>query len=97
MRIIVTLLKVIVGLAIAIPVTVLVLAMTVGVLGTLLGLAIVALKLALIGLGAYTVYRAAKFVFGSSRKPAQRVVTSLPAPDPYYDAAMRELDSELRR
>jgi hypothetical protein len=46
MRILWTLLKVIVGLAIAIPVSFFVLALAAGVLGVLLGLVMVALKLA---------------------------------------------------
>jgi hypothetical protein len=50
MRILWKLLKVIIGLAIAIPLLVIALVVTLGILGTLFGLAIVALKLALLGL-----------------------------------------------
>jgi len=93
MRILWTLLKVIVTLAVAIPLGLLTLALTVGVVGTLLGLAIVALKLACIAAAAYGLYRVARHVFAPAPKPAR--VRELPPVDPYYTAAMRELDSEL--
>jgi hypothetical protein len=93
MRILWTLLKVIVTLAVAIPVGLLALALTVGVVGTLLGLAIVALKLACIAAGGYGLYRVARHVFAPAPKPPR--VRELPPVDPYYTAAMRELDSEL--
>ena len=47
MRIIWTLLKVIIGLAIAIPLAIFVFAATIGILGAMVGLAIVALKFAI--------------------------------------------------
>src|ERR1041384_599614 len=97
MRILWKLLKVIVGLAIAIPLIVVVLVGTLGVLGTLFGLAIVALKLVCIGLAGYGLFRLARYVFGSVPKATPPVVRELPARDLYYEAAMRELDSELRR
>ena len=95
MRILWTLLKVIVGLAIAIPVGFLVLALAAGVLGALVGLAMLAVKLALIGLAGYAVYRVAKHIFAPAPKSSAPVHRELPASDPYYDAAMRELNSEL--
>jgi hypothetical protein len=93
MRILWTLLKVIVTLAVAIPVGLLALALTVGVVGTLLGLAIVALKLACIAAVGYGLYRVARHAFAPAPKPLR--VRELPPVDPYYTAAMRELDSEL--
>ena len=93
MRILWTLLKVIVTLAVAIPLGLLTLALTVGVVGTLLGLAIVALKLACIAVAGYGLYRVARHVFAPAPKPTR--VRELPPVDPYYTAAMRELDSEL--
>jgi hypothetical protein len=51
MRILWTLLKVVVGLAIAIPVGFFVMVLAAGVLGAILGLAIVALKIGCIGFG----------------------------------------------
>ena len=95
MRILWTLLKVIVGLAIAIPVGFLVLALAAGVLGALLGLAMVAIKISLIGLAGYAVYRLARHVLAPAPKKRAPAPRELPASDPYYDAAMRELNSEL--
>lgn len=97
MRILWKLLKVIIGLAIAIPLLIVVLVTTLGVLGTLLGLAIVALKLACLGLAGYGLYRLGRYVFAPAPKAMPASVRELPAPDPYYEAAMRELNSELRR
>lgn len=97
MRILWKLLKVIIGLAIAIPLLIVVLVTTLGVLGTLLGLAIVALKLACLGLVGYGLYRAVRYVFAPTPKAVPAGVRELPGPDPYYEAAMRELNSELRR
>jgi|SRR5581483_5613403 len=96
MRILWTLFKIIVGLAIAIPVGILALAITVGVVGTLVGLAIAALKLACIGFVAYGLYRVARRILVGPSKPVAPIVHELAAPrDPYYDAAVRELDAEL--
>ena len=97
MRILWTLFKIMVGLAIAIPVGLIALAVTVGVLGTLVGLAVLALKLACVAFVAYGVFRLARHLFWPSATPkAAPLVRELPqAQDPYYQAAMRELDSEL--
>jgi hypothetical protein len=97
MRILWTLLKVIIGLAVAIPLFIVVSVTILGVLGTLLGLAIVALKLAFLGLAGYTLFRLARALIAPAPKAAPISVAELPARDPYYEAAMRELDSELRR
>ena len=95
MRILWTLLKIVVGLAIAIPVGVLVLALTVGVLGTLMGLAVLAAKLAVLAYIGYGAYRVGRALFAPSRKASAAPIKELPPVDPYYQAAMRELDSEL--
>ena len=97
MRILWKLLKVIIGLAIAIPLLIVVLVTTVGILGTLLGLAILALKLAFLGLAGYGLVRLLQYVLAPTPKAKPASVRELPAPDLYYEAAMRELDSELRR
>ena len=97
MRVFWTLFKVILGLAIAIPVGMFVLALTAGVVTTLIGIAILALRLAVIGMVGYGAYRLARFIFSPSKKistPHVREIAT-PAPDPYYQAAMRELDAEL--
>lgn len=96
MRILWTLFKVIVALAIAIPVGILAIALTVGVVGALVGLAIMALKLACVGLIGYGIYRVARaFLAPASKKAPPSRAPELPAPDPYYQAALRELDAEL--
>jgi hypothetical protein len=95
MRIFWTLFKVILGLAIAIPVGILALALVAGVVGTLVGLAIMTLKLACIALVGYGLFRFAGLFFGPRKVPAARPVREIPSADPYYDAAMRDLDAEL--
>jgi hypothetical protein len=97
MRILGTLLKIIIGLAIAIPVGLLALALTAGFVGTLIGLAVFALRLAVIAFVGYGLYRVARFVFAPSAKTVVPPVLGLPRSDPYYDAAMRELDAEFER
>jgi hypothetical protein len=96
MRILWTLLKVIVALAIAIPVGILALALTVGIVGTLVGLAVMTLKLLCLGLVGYGVYRLARVMFGSPTRIPPAPVRPIAAPDPYYESAMRELNAELR-
>lgn len=96
MRVLWTLLKVIVGLAIAIPVGLLVLAVTMGAVGTLIGLAVMALRLACLAFVGYGLYRVARFMFAPKPHATVPPIRELPAADPYYEAAMRELDSELR-
>jgi hypothetical protein len=92
MKVLWTLLKVAVALVVLIPVSLLML----GVFGTVLGLAVLLLRVALIGLLAYGAF---KLVARLMRGPAPRVepkATPRLAPvDPYYQAAMRELDQEL--
>ena len=94
MRILWTLFKVIIGLAVAIPLTFVALGVTVGIVGLLLGLAILAFKLACIGFVGYGLYRLMRH-FIAPAAPSRRTLSALPAPDPYYVAAMRELDREM--
>jgi hypothetical protein len=97
MRVLWTLLKVTIGLAIAIPVAFMALALTAGLVGTLVVLAVIALKLAIVGAIGYGLFRLARAVLAPSRNvpPAPIRELSAPARDPYYEAAMRELDAEL--
>lgn len=95
MRVLWTLFKIIVGLAIAIPLGILALALTAGVVGTIVGLAITALKLACLAFVGYGIYRFARLVLAPARKVTAPSVRELPSADPYYESAMRELDSEL--
>jgi hypothetical protein len=95
MKVLWTLLKVAAALVLVIPVSLLIL----GVVGTVLGLTIMLLRVALIGL---LVYGAFKLVTRLLRGPTARVEPtetqrlSTPA-DPYYQAAMRELDRDIAR
>ncbi|HEY4216711.1 MAG TPA: hypothetical protein VGM67_06205 [Gemmatimonadaceae bacterium] len=99
MRMIWKLVKIALVLAIAIPLGLIVLATTLGVLGALVGLAFLVLKLAMVGLIAFAGFRLVRRLFGSARAPAPSapVVRELTAVDPYYTAAMRELDAEMGR
>lgn len=95
MRILWTFVKIIVGLAIAIPLGIAALALSVGIFAGLLGLAILAIKLAVVGFIGYGLFRVARSLFGGSSTPKAQPIRQLPMSDPYYDAAMRELDVEM--
>ena len=96
MRIIWTLLKVIIGLAIAIPLAIFVFAATIGILGAMVGLAIVALKFAIFALIAIGAFTLVSRLFRGSSASDRPTAKPLSAPaDPHYDAAMRELDLHL--
>ena len=92
MKVLWKLMKVAVALVLVIPVSLLML----GVFGTVLGLAIMLLRIALIGL---LVFGAFKLVARLMRDPAPPVepkeTPRLGSQDPYYQAAMRELDFDL--
>lgn len=95
MRTLWTLVKVVVALAIAIPLGIVALAISLGILGRLLGFAVLVLKLACVGFIGYGLFRVARAFFGTPSAPKAPVRRELHAPDPYYDAAMRELDTEM--
>jgi hypothetical protein len=95
MRIIWTLVKVIIGLAIAIPLAMIVFATTLGVLGAMIGLAFFALKFAVLALVVVGAFKLVSRLFGSTPAPAAPAARALPPVDPHYDAAMRELEMEL--
>src|SRR5262245_11457743 len=95
MRILWTLIKIVVALAVAIPLGILAVTLALGLVGTVLGFVALAVRLAILGLIGYGAYRLARAMFGKSRKPTATLIRELPAVDPYYQAAMRELDSEL--
>ena len=95
MRTIWTLVKVIIGLAIAIPLAIFVLATSLGVLGALIALAFVALKLAVIAALGIVAFKVIARLLRPSPQPVHPAL-SRPAPvDHHYEAAMRELDAEL--
>jgi hypothetical protein len=97
MRLLWTVIKVIIGLAIAIPLGIVALVLALGVLGGLLGLAVLALKIAFMGLVGYGLFRVVRHFLAPPSTPKVQPVRELPNPDPYYDAAMRELDAEIGR
>ena len=96
MKVLWTFLKVVIALMVAIPLSIIVLATALGVLGALFGFAVLALKLVVFGLVGWVAFRLiSRLVRGPSRDRRKRAIAELPPGDPYYDAAMRELDREL--
>lgn len=95
MRILWTLFKVIFGLALAAAAGVLALALAAGAIGTLLGLTILLVRLACIGFVGYGLYRLARFILAPAARPSARPAREIPSVDPYYDAAMRELETHM--
>jgi hypothetical protein len=96
MRVLWTLVKVALVLALVIPVSIFVLATTLGLLGALVGIAFAVLRLAVIGLVAYGAFRLFGALFRKSKPAgAPSEIRALPPIDPYYEAAKRELDIEL--
>ena len=92
MKVLWTLLKVAAALVLVIPVSLLML----GVFGAVLGLAVMLLRVALIGLLAYGAFKlVARLIRGPARRAKPKATPQLGSVDPYYQAAMRELDLEL--
>lgn len=94
MRLLWNLFKIVIVLALAIPISIIVLATALGILGALVGFAILALKLAVVALVGWGVFRVITHLLGAPTKGEKRTV-QLPPVDPHYEAAMRELDQEL--
>jgi len=96
MKVLWTLVKVVIALALAIPISIIVLATALGILGALVGIAFLALKLAVVGLVGLGLFRLITRLLGGPAKCEPRDATKQLAPvDPHYEAAMRELDREL--
>ena len=95
MRALWTLMKVVIALAVAIPLCILALALGLGILGALIGIAIVTLKFAVLALIGWGVFRVLARLFGGPSVPRPKVASELPPVDRHYEAAMRELDREL--
>ena len=95
MRVIWTILKVVIALALAIPISIIVLATALGILGTLIGIAILSLKVAVLALIGWGMFRLFARLFGGPARSTPHRIESLPPVDPHYEAAMRELDREL--
>jgi hypothetical protein len=96
MRILWNLIKVALVLALAIPLSIIVFGTALGLVGALVGIAFAVLKLAVLGLVCYGVFRVGAALLGGSRsKHKPQEIGHLPPVDPYYKAAMRELDRDL--
>ena len=92
MKVLWTLMKVAVALVLVIPVSLLML----GVFGTVLGLAIMLLRFAVIGLLVFGAFKlVARLIRGPAPRAEPKETPRLASVDPYYQAAMRELDMEL--
>jgi hypothetical protein len=88
--------KIVLALALAIPLSIIVLVTAVGTLGALFAIAVLVLKVAVVGLIGWGVYRLiTSLMRGSTAAPKRPVVSQLPPVDRHYEAAMRELDREL--
>jgi membrane protein YdbS with pleckstrin-like domain len=96
MRLLWGLFKVALVLAIGIPICLFAISLTLGIVGTVIGLVMMAVRLAVLGLAGYALYRVFRWAFGPRTRPVRPSAPVLPTPDPYYSAAMRELDAELR-
>jgi hypothetical protein len=96
MKLLWTLLKVVIALVVAIPLSIIVLATALGILGALVGVATLALKLVVFGLVGWAAFRLiARVMCRSSRDRTKSAIAELQPVDPHYEAAMRELDREL--
>ena len=95
MRVIWTLFKVVIALALIVPISIIALATALGILGALIGVAILSLKVAVLALIGYGAFRLVAHLFGGSARSSAKPIESLPPVDPHYEAAMRELDREL--
>lgn len=95
MKVLWTLVKVVLALALVIPVSIIVFATALGIFGALVGIAFLVVRLAVIALIAYGVFRLGVLMFGGRKQPTPAPIRELPPRDPHYEAAMRELDQEL--
>jgi hypothetical protein len=92
MKVLGTLLKVAATLVLLIPVSLIMLA----VFGTVLGLALLFVRVAVIGVFAFGAFKLiARLMRGPSSRVEPRKTPRLAPVDPYYQAAMRELDRDL--
>ena len=88
--------KIVIALALAVPLSIIVLATALGVLGAMVGIAVLVLKLAVVGVVCWGIFRLVTFLLRGSKPPRKRdEIRRLPPVDPYYEVAMRELDRDL--
>lgn len=88
--------KVVAVLVLAIPVSLFVLTTAVGALGALFALALLAVRVAVVGLIVWGAYRLIKALVSDPAEPKRpSELAAPPRVDPYYEAAMRELDRDV--
>jgi hypothetical protein len=87
--------KVLLVLALAIPVSFIVLTTALGIFGVLVGLVAIAVRLAIVGGIAYVAYRVIKALVGGPSTPARPREIAMPRVDPYYEAAVKEVDRDI--
>lgn len=88
--------KIVIALAVAVPLSIIALAMALGVLGALMGIAILTLKLVVVGLVGWGLFRLTSSLMRGRTSPRRRdAIRQIPPVDPYYEAAMRDLDRDL--
>ncbi len=96
MRLLWTLVKVVIALALVVPLSIIALATVLGIFGALIGLAILTLKLAFVGLIVWGAFRLiANLMRGSKPRHGPALIEDVPRVDPYYEAALRELDRDV--
>lgn len=95
MKVLWTLLKVVLALALILPVSIIVLTTAVGILGALFGLAVVMLRFAVAGLIVWGAFRLFMHLVRGPAQPARPQEIAAGPRDPYYDAALRELDRDI--
>jgi hypothetical protein len=96
MKVLWTLVKIVLVLMLAVPLSILVLGTALGILGALVGIAFFALRLAIIGFVAWGAIKlVSRLFFGSPKSVGTTTAKQLAPVDHHYEAAMRELDREL--
>ena len=96
MRTLWRIIKIVIALAVAVPLSIIALATALGVLGALVGLAVLTLKLVVVGLVGWGLIRLTASLLRGPTSPRRRdVIRQIPPVDPYYEAAMRDLDRDL--
>lgn len=94
MKLLWTMVKVALGMIILIPLSLIML----GIVGSVIGVGVAVLRLAVLGLLGYGAFKLLARLFkGPARSAAPRTAPGLSAGDPYYEAAMRELDQVVPR
>ncbi len=95
MKLLWTLAKVVIVLALAIPVSLIVLTTALGIFGVLVGLVAIAVRLAVVAGIAYVAYRVIKALVSGPADVSRPMQIDAPRVDPYYEAAVKEVDRDI--